>query len=81
MQTNRTFNFSVVLQTPSLTEQECDALYEAGCDDGTIVTRNESTYIVFDREAETLEDAIRSATANVRTAGFEVKKVEMAALV
>jgi len=81
MQTDRIFNFSVVLQTPSLTEQECDALYEAGCDDSTIVTRNDSTFIVFDREAESLEDAIRSAAANVRAAGFEVKKVEMAALV
>jgi hypothetical protein len=76
-----TYEFSLVLTVPEVTEADCDALYEAGCDDGTIVTRGGATYIAFDREAASLEAAIRSATANVRSAGFEVARVEMDALV
>src|SRR5258707_15855659 len=75
------YGFSVVLTAPALSAEECEALYEAGCDDGTIVTRKEVTFIVFDRKADSLEQAIRSATANVRAAGLEVERVEMPALV
>jgi hypothetical protein len=81
MERERTYGFSIVLNVPRVSPEECDALCEAGCDDGTIVTRNRVTFIAFDREAESLEKAIRSATANVRAAGFEVKRVEMPALV
>jgi hypothetical protein len=69
------------LTVPTLTAKECDALFEAGCDDGTIVTRNRVTHIAFDRQAASLEQAIRSATADVRAAGLEVMRVEMPALV
>lgn len=81
MKRKKTYEFSVVLTARNLTTEECDALYEAGCDDGTIVTRNGVTYIAFDRKAETLERAIRSATADVRAAGLDVKRVELPALV
>ena len=81
MKRQKTYSFSVLLTVPSLSAAECEALYEAGCDDGTIVTRNRITFIAFDRKADSLEQAIRSATANVRAAGFEVKRVEMPALV
>jgi hypothetical protein len=81
MKRKRTYEFTVVLTAATLSAKECDALYEAGCDDGTIVTRNRVTFIAFDRKAESLEKAIRSATANVRAAGFEVKRVELPALV
>jgi hypothetical protein len=69
------------LTVPTLSVEECDALYEAGCDDGTIVTRKGITFLAFDRKADSLEQAIRSATAEVRAAGFDVKRVEMPALV
>ncbi len=74
------YEFMLILAKPSLSGKDCDVLYEAGCDDGSVVTRNGVTYIAFDREAESLEDAIRSATAQVRAAGFEVARVEMDAL-
>ena len=77
----KTYEFMLVLTASELSDDECDALYEAGCDDGTVVTRNGVTYVAFDRDAESLEDAIRSATADVRAAGFEVARVEMDALV
>lgn len=81
MKKQKTYGFSVVLTVPSLSAKACEALYEAGCDDGTIVTRNRVTFIAFDRKASSLEQAIRSATADIRAAGFEVKHVEMPALV
>jgi len=81
MKRKKTYGFSVVLTVRTLSDAECDALYEAGCDDGTIVSRKGVTFIAFDRKAQSLEQAIRSATANVRAAGFEVKRVEMPALV
>src|SRR5690348_6525288 len=77
----KNYAFSVVLTTPTLSEDQCEAPYEAGYDDGTIVTRNRVTFILFDRKAESLEKAIHSATADVRSAGFEIKRVEMPALV
>ena len=77
----KTYEFSIVLKAAAVRDEDCDALYEAGCDDGTIVTRNGITHIAFDREAASLEEAIRSATADVRRAGFEVARVEMDALV
>ena len=81
MKRKKTYGFSVVLSASVLSAEECEALYEAGCDDGTIVTRNKVTFIAFDRKADSLEQAIRSATANVRAAGLEVERVEMPALV
>jgi len=81
MKRQKTYGISVVLTASTLSAEECDALYEAGCDDGTIVTRNRVTFIAFDRKANSLEQAIRSATADVRAAGFEIRRVEMPALV
>ena len=75
------YRFAAVLANGRPTDEDCDALYEAGCDDGTIVTRNGVTHIAFDRESASLEEAIRSATADVRRAGFEVARVEMDAFV
>ncbi len=76
----KTWQFYLVLEESELTDSDCESLHELGCDDGTVVTRNRVTHIVFDRTAESLEDAIRSATAQVRQAGFEVARVEMDAL-
>ncbi len=77
----KTYEFSIILKVSQLTDDQCDALYEAGCDDGTIVTRNGITAIAFDRDADSLEEAIRSASAHVGAAGFEVARIEMDALV
>ncbi|MGM0489281.1 MAG: hypothetical protein ACQESR_21290 [Planctomycetota bacterium] len=75
------YEFVLRLTTPELSGEQCDLLYESGCDDGTIVTRNGTTYIAFDREAESLESAIRSAVADVRSAGLDIARVEMEATV
>ena len=81
MKRKKSYGFSLSLNVPKLSNEECEALYESGCDDGTIVAHNKTAYIAFDRKAASLEQAIRSATADVRAAGFEAVRVEMPALV
>jgi hypothetical protein len=80
MERKKTSCFSLMLAKRTLSGEQCEALYEPGCDDGTIVTRNRVTFIAFDRKADSLEQAIRSATASVLAAGLEVKRIEMPAL-
>ena len=71
--------FTLILSAEDLADEQCSDLYEAGCDDGTISTSERVTRIDFCREAPTLEEAIRSAIANVNTAGLHVARVEIEA--
>ncbi len=57
-------------------EQEADRLY-AIISDGTISTIAGVSQIHFHREAASLEEALRSAIGDVRSAGFDVTRVEM----
>lgn len=64
------FNFTLTLsgvtcETPGLE----DALYQHGCDDALICAYGSSVYLVFDREAKTLDEAIASAVENIESAG------------
>lgn len=70
--------FTLVLRgSPELTEEVADALFEAGCDDGSPGTCEGVFIIDFHRQAKSLEEAIRSAIANVRAAGLQVAHVQM----
>ena len=72
------YHFTIVLAgRVELTEESADALFAAGCDDGTPGTCNEVFTIDFHREAPSLEQAIRSAIENVRKAGHDVARVEI----
>jgi hypothetical protein len=74
------YEFTLILTgAPELTEEMADKLYEAGCDDGTPGTCNGVCSIDFHREADSLESAIRSAIAHVKSAGYEVERVEIEA--
>ena len=74
------YDFTLILTGPlELTEDIADALFEAGCDDGTPGMCNEVFTIDFHRVASSLEEAIRSAIGNVRTAGYQVSRVEIEA--
>ena len=55
-----------------------DALFESGCDDATLLFRNQTAYLDFDRKAVDLERAILSAIKNVEStnAGLKVVSVE-----
>lgn len=72
------YEFTLILKgARELTEQMADELYDAGCDDGTPGTCNGVFSIDFHREADSLESALRSAIANVKSAGYEVERVEI----
>jgi hypothetical protein len=72
------FSFTVFLvDVEVMTEDIAEALVAAGCDDGSPFSRMGQAGIDFDRTAASLQDAIRSAVANVRQAGFQVDRVEL----
>ena len=75
-----TFTLLLVNEHELTTELE-DALFEAGCDDGMLFSKNQVVYIEFDRDADSLEEAIVSAINNVESAGFQVARVEPSDLV
>lgn len=62
-------NFVLVLSGVSEPDERLEnALFEAGCDDGTLAFRNEVGYIEFDRQAPSLDAAVLSAIRNVERA-------------
>jgi len=72
----KTYHFRLVLaDVVEVSDDEGDALFEAGCDDGTIVSRDVAAHIRFSRESSSLEEAINSAATDVQRAGFCVAHV------
>ena len=75
----KTFDFLLILaDAETCDEIMSDDLYEAGCDDGTLFSSDGEVAMGFSREASTLEEAVRSAIANVSQAGYSVSRVEPA---
>ena len=68
--------FTLVL-TADPNEEEADRLYGT-FNDGTISTVAGVPQIHFHRGAGSLEEALHSAIGDVRSAGFDVARVEMA---
>jgi hypothetical protein len=74
----KTYEFDVILKgIEELTDEHADALFDAGCDDGTLASRDGITWIHFDRQSPSLEAAIRSAVSQVQSTGHAVLKVEL----
>jgi hypothetical protein len=74
----QTYHFTAILaDVTELTDEMCERLFEAGCDDGTPASSQDSAFVHFDREADSLEAAIRSAIANVQAAGYAVAYVKI----
>ena len=67
--------FTLIL-TADPDDGQADKLYGA-FNDGTLSSIAGVPQIHFHREAALLEDAIRSAIGDVRSAGFDVQRVEM----
>ena len=72
------YEFTLILKGDiELTEELADQLFEAGCDDAT-PGKSEGKFVMdFHRESPTLEDAIRSAIADVASTGNRVERVEI----
>ncbi len=71
------YEFSLILVSADVMYEAADKLYEAGCDDASILTRDGVTRLQFDRDAANLDDALASAIQNVEQAGFVVSRVEI----
>jgi hypothetical protein len=75
----KSFDFQLFLANVDRSNEEmAEALYAAGCDDGTLFSSNGEVAVGFSREANSLEEAVRSATANVIQAGYSVSRAEPA---
>jgi hypothetical protein len=73
-----TYGFTVYLKSvTAVTDDLANRLFESGCDDGTPFSRDGEVAIGFDRDAPSLEAAIASAVADVRSAGFAVSRIEL----
>jgi hypothetical protein len=74
----KTYEFNVLLKSVAeITDEQADALFSAGCDDGTPASSGGLAWIHFDRHANSLEEAIHSAVEQVQSAGLVVAKVEL----
>jgi hypothetical protein len=71
-----TYSFTLHVSGIDTSRDYEDALYEAGCGDALVVVVNDALYLDFDREASSYNDAVKSATQNVETAGGRVIEVK-----
>ena len=74
-----TWEFTLIVDGPDIQEDNdlLDALFEAGCDDTLVGRTNEIQYIDFDREAQSLADAVLSAVNDVESVpGLAVVRLE-----
>ena len=73
-----TYCFTVTLaEVDRLTDEMAEALFAAGCDDGTPSSRDGVVRVAFDRDAESLEAAVRTAIRDVLHADQRVATVEL----
>ena len=70
------FEFTLRVDQRLAEESEMDAIY-ARCADCSVLVEGGTTRLRFQREASSLQDAIRSAITDVNAAGFHVSHVEM----
>jgi hypothetical protein len=75
----RTWTFTLVLSgVRELTGEVEDALFEAGCADALLGSRDGAVYLDFDRQSPSFREAVLSAIADVENAGVgaRVARVE-----
>jgi len=78
-----THTFTLIADGPDLQADEIiDALFEAGCDDALVGQVDGIQYVDFDRDADTLEEAVLSAVADLESIdGVSVVRLADAGLV
>ena len=74
--------FSVIVDVAPKSDQEmldiADALGSAGCLDSSVGGHVEGVELSFNRDALSLDAAIKSAVTEIEGAGYQVKRVELA---
>lgn len=79
---DKIYCFTLILHDVSeLTEELENQLYEAGCDDGLLFMKDRIAYIDFERESESLEEAILGAIEQIESTGVRVARAEPGDLV
>jgi hypothetical protein len=68
--------FILTLDTPEVTQAVEDALLQAGCNDGFLYSHDGVTYLDFEREGASLQEAIQSAIRDVQAAGYQAIRVD-----
>lgn len=71
---SNSYQFTLILEgidetTPGLE----DSIFEAGCQDALINYKNGTVYLDFDREGESLENAIITAIKDIESANIRTK--------
>ena len=62
----QTYHFTLIIEGPDMQEEAIiDALFENGCDDGTIGRSDGIQFIIFDREAASFAEAVQSAIDDI----------------
>jgi len=70
--------FMLIVEGPDLQDEaHVDALFEAACDDATVGRVGATQYLDFDREAETLANAVFEATEAIEAAVPGVRVVHL----
>ncbi len=73
----QTYCFTIHLADRFENEELCDRIYGV-CDDSTATRDGEGRLLLeFDRDAKTLEDAIRSALADVTSVGATPRSISI----
>lgn len=72
-----THHFTLIVDGPDMQDEAIiNALFENGCDDGTVGRSADVQFIVFDREAELPIEAVQSAIEDIeRIPGLKVVRI------
>ena len=70
----KTYEFTVIV--PAMDDPTADAVYGL-CPDSSVGATHGVSYVAFDREADTLEQAIQSAVSQLRHLGVEPLRIEL----
>ena len=74
----KTYNFSLLISKPTVDEETAaDRLYAGGCDDAIFGVSNCVYEVEFDREAKSLQQALKTALRDVRGANIGVSILKM----
>lgn len=70
----KVYQFTLIL--PEVDDETADAIY-GKCRDSSLGRAAGTTYLAFDREAASLESAINSALADLRSLGIQPLQIQM----
>lgn len=70
------YNFKIIVHDAIIDFSELETkVYNSGCNDALLSVSNNIVSLEFDRESDSLENAIGSALKNIQEAGFKQLKI------